>query len=287
MNLVEEQRSLQAQAWRIAFADKALADKTPLAVIRRPRAAWAYAQPVDPATVLATVDAPAASVDDFTFVFVPAGEVTPYETQKQVESWIASRPGESGSPIEIQFRSERLIWRRRRAACFGAPQALDGVLAGVSHFAFCERELGRIEEKIEESWPALQNDAHLAGSLSGRDLKNRPHVGTMSRTAVAMLIDYARIESALEAPAAELTGLSRRLFAELAVQANVVDRLRLLDDSVKVIDDFYRLAHERLFDLRSYFSEVRGNTLILLVLIVELLITIYGVFGTEIANYLK
>jgi hypothetical protein len=284
MSLVGEQQSGQAQAWRIVYSSKPLPDQTALAVIRRPRAAWAYAQSIQ--AVLSGRASPAANADDFTFVFVPAGEATPYDVQKQVESWMASRPGESAGPIEIHFRSERLIWRHRRAVCFGDPRALDEILVGVSHFSFCEGELSRIEQKVEEIWPTLQQDTYLTDSLTARDLKNRPHVGTMSRTAVAMLVDYARIESALETPAAELSGMSRRLFAELAVQANAVDRLRLLDDQVKVIDDFYRLAYERLFDLRSYLSEVRGSTLIVIVLIVELLLTIYGLFGTGIAKYI-
>jgi hypothetical protein len=284
MSLVDVQQSLQAQAWRIAYASKALAGKTPLTVIRSPRAAWAYAEAIDPALVLAAHAKPA--LDEFTFVFVPAGQTTPYEVQKEVESWMANRPGESGGAIEIQFRSERLIWRHSRAVCFGDPRALDEILAGVSHFSFCEGELSRIEQKVEEGWSTLQQDTFLTDSLFARDLKNRAHVGTMSRTAVTMLVDYVRIESALESPAAALTGLSRRLFAELAVQANVVDRLRLLDDQLKVVDDFYRLAYERLFDLRSYFSEVRGNTLILVVLMIELLLTIYGLFGAGIAKYI-
>jgi hypothetical protein len=284
MSLVGEQRNLQAQAWRIVYASEPLPGQTLLTAIRRPRAAWAYAQPIE--AVLSGRAGTAAKADDFTFVFVPAGEATPFEVQKQVESWMASRPGESGGPIEIQFRSERLIWRHRRAVCFGDPRALDEILVGVTHFSFCEGELGRIEQKVEEIWPTLQQDNFLADSLTARDLKNRPHVGTMSRTAVAMLVDYARIESALETPAAELSGLSRRLFAELAVQANAADRLRLLDDQVKVIDDFYRLTYERLFDLRAYLSEVRGSTLIVIVLVVELLLTIYGLFGTEMTKYI-
>jgi uncharacterized Rmd1/YagE family protein len=69
------------------------------------------------------------------------------------------------------------------------------------------------------------------------------------------------------------------------VQANVVDRLRLLEDAVEVMGEFYRFVQEQLTDLRSYRGEVRGNALILIVLIIELLITIYGVFSTEVLNF--
>jgi hypothetical protein len=287
MSLVDVQQNVEARAWRIVYASQAVAGKKPLTVIRSPRAALAYAEPIDPTAGLGNRVRPGAGGDDFTFVFVPAGQATPYEVQKEVEGWMSNRPGEAGGALEIQFRSERLIWRRHRAVCFGVPQALDEVFAAVGHFTFCERELSRLEQKVEETWPMVEDDSYLADDISAREVKSRTHVGTMMRTVTAMRIDYVRIQTVLESPAAELTGLSRRLFAELAVQANVVDRLRLLDDSVEVIQDFYRLAHERLLELRSYFSEVRGNTLIVIVLLVELLITIYGVFGTAIANYFK
>jgi len=252
--------------------------------IRQPCAAWAYARAVDHAAAFADLATPSASADDVTFVFLPAGAVTPYEVQKQVESWMASRPGEYGGAIEIQFRSERLIWRRRRAVCFGAPQSVDEVLATVSHFSFCERELSRIEEKVEATWATLQNDTHLTDTLRARDLKFRAHVDAMMRTVTAMRTGYVRIQTALESPAIELSGLSRRLFAELAVQANVVDRLRLLDDSVEVIQDFYRLVHERLSEFRYYFGEIRSSILIIFVLVLELMITIYGIFGPGTVN---
>jgi len=285
MNLLDKQQILTAEAWRIEYASKPLPNRTPLTVIRRPRAAWAYGQAIEQTAVLAERATATVDADDFTFVFVRAGEVTPYEVQKQVESWMAGRPGESGGPIEIQFRGERLIWRQRRAVCFGAPHSRDEVLAAVCHFSFCERELSRIEEKVEATWPTLQNDTYLTDKLSGRDLKNRAHVGAMTRTATDIRVDYVRIQTALESPATELAGLSRRLFAELAVQANVVDRLRLLEDAVEVMGEFYRFVQEQLTDLRSYRGEVRGNALILIVLIIELLITIYGVFSTEILNF--
>jgi hypothetical protein len=79
-----------------------------------------------------------------------------------------------------------------------------------------------------------------------RDLKRQDHINAMTRTATAMSVAYVRLQEALETPPKDLTGPARRLFLELALQADAVDRLRRLDDAIEVLEDFYGDMREQL-----------------------------------------
>jgi hypothetical protein len=265
------QKPQQGLAWRIEFAERG--EEMPH--IREPRSAWIHIHKIDAPAVLLDVKAPDGPVNGLTFVFLPTGVATPFEVQKYAaESWMAARPGEDGDTLEIQYRSERLLWRRGRALCFGSSQAAAEVLAGVSRFSFCESELARLEQQVQISWVMLEGDMELMKRLSSRDLKRQDHINTMTRTATAMSVAYVRLQAALETPPKDLTGPARRLFLELALQADTVDRLRRLDDAIEVLEDFYGDMREQLSEFRYFKKEYLVTFLILLVLFGELLISV-------------
>lgn len=259
------------RAWLVAYADEPRSDKTALAVIREPRAAWAYAQSVDAAAALANEVAPPANSNGFVFMFVPSGSSTAYAIQKQAEQWMASRPGERDGIMEVLFRSERLLWRRGRALAFGTPQLIDDMLAAVVHFSLCESDLGQLERQAEEACATLDNDKQLCNHLRSSDLKRRPHVDAMTRMAVDMRLAYLRIDKALEAPSAEISGSARRLFIELATLATAKNRLLRLDDVIDAVLDQYRFINDRFSEYRYFVREYLLVVLILAALAIELM----------------
>ena len=135
------------QAWLVEYAGEALPGTTALAVIKEPRAAAAYSGSVDPMAALAGDVTPPANSNGFVFIFVPSGSATAYELQKQAEQWMASRAGEQDGIIEVLFRSERLLWRRGRALCFGTSEFTTDILAAVTRFSLCEGELDRLDAR--------------------------------------------------------------------------------------------------------------------------------------------
>jgi hypothetical protein len=274
------QKPQQALAWRIEFADRALGGELPQ--IREPRSAWVHIHEVNAPAALLDTTAPEGAVNGLTFVFLATGVATPFEVQKHAaESWMAPRPGEDGVTLEVQFRSERLLWRRGRALCFGSPQAAAEVLAGVSRFTFCESELSRLEQQVQTSWLTLEGDMELMKRLSSRDLKRQEHINAMTRTATTMSVAYVRLQAALETSPRDLTGPARRLFLELALQADAVDRLRRLDDAIEVLEDFYGDMREQLSEFRYFKKEYLVTFLILLVLVGEFLISIERFVGWQ------
>ena len=288
MNIVVKEPQ-QALAWRIEFADKG--GEAPL--IREPRSAWVQVHQLDALALLRDTAAPKSTINELTFVFLPSGAATPYEVQKQAESWMASQPGEDSSTLEVQFRGERLLWRRGRAICFGSPQATEDVFTGVSRFSFCENELARLEQQVQDSWATLDGDIELMKRLSPRNLKRQRHIDAMARTATMMRMGYVRLQAALERPRDDLAGPARRLFLELALQADTVDRLRMLDDAIDVFEEFYKHVREQFSEFRYFVKEYRVELLILLVLLGDVLVSIERIgpwiasIGDTLAPYFR
>jgi hypothetical protein len=272
MSLTDGQPYERVQAWQVEYANEALADTAAIAAIRQPRAAWAYARPVEAAAALADDTTPTADANGLLFIFVPSGTATAYEVQKQAERWMASRAGEQDGILEVLFRSERLLWRRGRAVCFGTPEFINDMLAAVAHFSFCEGELRKLEHQAESACVAMDENGRLTDKLSGRALKLRPHVDAMTRMATSMQVTYMRVERALEAPAPEFSGPARRVFVELTLLATIENRLLRLDDAVDTIAEHYRFVNERFADYRYFRREYWIIVLILLVLVFESLV---------------
>jgi len=282
MNIVIKEPQ-QAFARQIEFADQ----EGEAPVIREPRSAWLQVHDLDALALLRDAIVPKNTSNELTFVFLPSGAATPYEVQKQAESWMASRPGEDSSILEVHFRSERLLWRPGRAICFGSPQASEDVFTGVSRFSFCESELTTLERQVQDSWITLDRDIELMKRLSSRNLKRQRHIDAMARTATMMRMGYVRLQAALERPRSDLAGPARRLFLELALQADTVDRLRMLDDAIEVFEEFYKHVREQFSEFRYFTKEYRVEFLILLVLLGDVLVSIekWGPWISSITQY--
>jgi hypothetical protein len=268
MNIaIEQPQPQQAVAWRIEFADRPLAAEAP--DIAEPRTAWVRAQEVSAPTVLLDTATPDSNLNGLTFVFLPSGAATPFEVRRQAENWMTSRSGENANSLEVQFRSERLLWRRDRAICFGSPQVMDEIFTAVARFSFCEGELAKLEAQIKDAWVTLEGDIELVKRVSSRNLRRQRHIDAMTRTTTRMRVAHVRIQAALETPASDLAGPARRLFMELALQANTDHRLEMLDDAIDAVDDFYLHLREQFSEFRNFIRDYRVSVLILLVLLIN------------------
>ncbi len=284
MSVTDDQPKGPVQAWAIEYAGEAQPDRTALTVIRHPRAAWVYARDIDARAALADDTAPGEDAGGFTFIFVQSGSATAYELQRQTERWMARRPGEQEGILEVLFRSERLLWRRGRALCFGTTDFLNDMLVALAHFSFCEAELHKFERQAEEAWRTVESDIHLTDKLTWGSLRRRPHVDEMTRMATAMQAGYLRLEKALEAPSAEFSGPARRVFIELTLLTTTEDRLMRLDDAVDGLSNHYKFLNERFSDYHQFLREHRIVVLISIVLSLQTLILSENYWRPPLSN---
>jgi uncharacterized Rmd1/YagE family protein len=88
---------------------------------------------------------------------------------------------------------------------------------------------------------------------------------------------FARLERPLEKASITLPGAARRLVSELMVQAEVLERMKSVDDRIEVYEDLYELANDRLCEYLYFSTELRIERWIFIVLFAELILTLWEV----------
>lgn len=268
-----------AQAQRIVFrADTATGES----VVRRfrgpyPRAAASRPLSVDELLATAAVDPPPP--DELDFLFLPSGSASPIELQRSAETWMNDPALSAVHPtIDLVLQSDRVLWRPGRAVVLGAGRRLPDLLAGLIDFAFYEGELRRLEQELEAEWSVAEADVPLTHGVDQAALARREHVNQMTRRTALRRIRLARLAPHLEKSSAALPGPARRLSAELALQAEVVERLKYVDERLEVFEDLYELANDRLSEFAYFRQEYRLEVWIVVLLVVEALL-ILGEMG--------
>ena len=210
-------------------------------------------------------------------IFLPTGAQTSFDIQKQVEAWMGSRPGEHGAPYEVPYRSDRILWRRARAACFGIDEFYDDIRRALAYFSLCERELALLEDRITAGWSGVHEDIPLMHSVTRRELGRQPIVDLRTREAHDMRVAFFRLDTALERLDRVLSAPAQRIVLELAQQADTIDRLRLLDDAIEIAQEVYDTANDRLLEYRYFRSEVIMEIIIAILLLAEFVVVVLDI----------
>ena len=218
------------------------------------------------------------TIDRFDVLFIPAGSATPFEQQKEAEAWMAKGDDALAEPtIELLLRSDRILWRPGRALVQGAGDRFGELLAGLVDFAFHEGELRKLEQELDRDWPIYEADIRLTHSVGDAELQSRGHVDMMTHASTRRRMIFARLERPLEKASITLPGAARRLVSELMVQAEVLERMKSVDDRIEVYEDLYELANDRLCEYLYFSTELRIERWIVIVLFAELILTLWEV----------
>lgn len=198
------------------------------------------------------------------------GAATPYNVQSEIEAWANDGGGTEGLHLEVTVRSTRVLWRDGRCVIVApADQAEEG-LAAAALFTFVIRELHHHEAMLEASWTALSSDVNLTHDVRAVDLGRQRHVNAMTVRFQAARIWIARVETGLQRQPKALGPTGRRLFLELVLQADLTNRIRLIDDAVEVGEDLYERANDRLIEKRNFIAEFCVEAAILIAILAEL-----------------
>ena len=217
--------------------------------------------------------------DGFACLLVPSGAATPVELQRRTEAWMNdSRLSAEFPLVDLVAQSDRVLWRPGRAVVIGSPRRLDDLLAGLTDFSYYEAELRKLEQELEADWATAEADVPLTHSVNAEAAQRRSHVDQMTRRTALRRIRFARLSPRLEKASLSLPGPIRRLVSDLAQQAEIVDRLRSLDDRLEVFEDLYELANDRLSEFCSFQREYRLEAWILAVLFVEVAIMLFEIW---------
>ncbi|MCU1719016.1 hypothetical protein [Pseudomonas sp. 5P_3.1_Bac2] len=213
--------------------------------------------------------------DELWVVFAGAGLQTSHAWRQQLDAWMRTDEDATQPTLETMSFGERILWRPGRALIIGNPERYAELLAGIVTFNWYEGALRRLEKEIAASWATADDDIELTHMPQQQHQARASHVNACVTRTTRWRIAYTRLETRLEKAPAVLTSAVRRLYNELAMQAEVHDRLVSLDDRIEVLQDLYELAVDRLSEHRHVLQELRVEWLIVALLLVEAALSIW------------
>jgi hypothetical protein len=199
----------------------------------------------------------------------------------ELAAWVleAHQPG-TAAPITVTLHNTQVVWHRARAAVLAPPERMEALLLAVVEFGFYERELGRLERTVAESWPQLEADTPLAFEVTAGDADRLEGVGRQARRMLAARMKHARLAPRLQRPGAHLSSLANQLGERLREHARVEDRLEHLAGQLEVFDRVYELSSQRASEFRIARQEKTLEWVIIVLLAAETLLLFIEVLLT-------
>jgi len=232
-----------------------------------------------PDAVLSRVPA-AVATEGIDVVVLHSGQPELLELQRRAEAWLAQPAGSAdvSAPIDLMLRSDRVLWRPGRALVVASSERQPELLAGLVEFAAGESALRQLEAETRERLDAAAADVDLTHAAVARALSRQARVNTFTEWAARARIRLVLLETRFARSPVPLPPAARRLVNELAVQAEVGERFRIVDDQLEVVEDIYELANDRLTEYAYFAREYRIEMLILAVLVAELAVALWDWF---------
>jgi hypothetical protein len=263
--VLPEQPLAGARAWRVAF-DAADSGPDAAILIREPHDAVVFTHPVEIDAALA--DSTDADDTSMLVIWLPTGDGVAADLERNLEAGLRG-PAHDRPVLRASIRVIRVVWTDRRVVVYAPspqwPDALDAVL----RFTLMARETSTLEVQMKAVWTALDKHVPLSRALSIREGRLQSRVNEMTEMVTRMRNSYLRMQSAVVQTDLRLTSTSKRLCAELMLQAAIHDRLDVLDEPIEFAMNHYEIANTRLIEHRNASIEFVLMGLIIIGLFVQ------------------
>lgn len=267
---------IEAKAWRVHFRTTANGPDDRICAIHEPRTVFAKWMPADIRTPPTTLDDDAGR--SLAVLWMPPGASSDIET-----SWLSGIPtsnGPSGRVVRAGLRTSRVVWTDTRAIVYAAPEQLDEALEAVARFTIVERDARMLEAKMAAVWHFIERDTRLTHTVRpGDHWFRKRRVNRLTDNITQMAASALRLESALEQVDPLLPSGSKRLFAELALQAELYDRLEVLSEPIDFALEHYELVNTRMIEAKWARTSLSLETAILIALLVDVVFVSYPIFA--------
>jgi hypothetical protein len=264
----------ETKAWRVTFAGTAPQDESAELIVTEPGGAVAVSRPVDVDEALTSVsDARSETID---LIWLPPSAGSGQEIEKRLEPDSKAADASLRPPIRASLRSTRVVWTNARAVIATAPDQLADAIDAVVRFTLAERRTIALEREMADIWPQIETYKALTHRVTRRQLGLQGKIGALTERITTMSVDTIALETAIEQLDPKLTSGSKRLYAELVLQAGIYERLEMLEDPIDFAQEHFELANDRLIDHRSALTGFYLEALIVVVLTAELFVFLYS-----------
>lgn len=257
---------------QVRFVDAAPAGSQVLARFTDPRACVAVATAA-PAGELPAIDGAAGQLS---LLFLPDGADAQGLSRAQAEAWI-NPPGKPPA-AKVSTDGCTVFWRRGAALVRGPAAQRQPMIEAVTEFAFYEGELRSLEEQIAADWDAVQADSPLVHDVNSSHLPRRGEIAHRTQRTLERRIRCSRLEKRFFTPAEALLPARRRLIDALFEEADVEDRMEILDGQLDVFEYVYEMVNQRMGEYANFRKEFLVEILIVLMLAAEVTIMLCDYF---------
>lgn len=268
------ERTLQVQAWRIAYLATLPEEQAALAVIREPSPLVAVANPIPLAEALAM---PAAPEDQLLAIWVPPGAGNS-ELDAELQAFLARDLAKNRSPFHASIKTIRVICSETRAVIHASPEQLADGMDAVARFALAARQTAALEVQMTATWSQIKAHTPLTHTIARRQERLQPQVNALTERAADMKTLQLRLQTALEQLDPALSGTSKRMYADLAEAAGLWNRLDMLEDPIQFALDHYELVNWRLSEAATARKSNTLEILIVIILLGDLVLRGYEYF---------
>ncbi|MFG1372701.1 hypothetical protein V5F32_11040 [Xanthobacter oligotrophicus] len=269
---------IEARAWRLRFLDARPGLETALGeadvfTVEEPRKVFVAAEPVD-------ATAPSSRLDDSHGRSLALLWMPPLAFDGSDSAWLEGLPLEGpkdgGRVVRAGLRTARVVWTNARAIIYAGPEQFEDARDALIRFTILERNICEIERHMPEVWASINRNVKLTHTISPRDLRrNGVKVGRMTELVTEMNSQALHNDSALEQLNPALSPGSKRLFAELALQADLYDRLEALGEPLDFAFEYHEVLNTRIIEASQWSKSNQIVLWILAILVVELALNIY------------
>jgi hypothetical protein len=256
------------KAWRVAFAAEdapAAAAEASVLVLDEPRETVAVSEPIALADSFGE-GRPEGALD---LVWLPPSSGPILDLEKRLETEATGPDGRRRPPIRASLRSVRVVWTDSCALIAAPADQLDESIDAVVRFTLAERAMARIEREMAALWPEIDVVKPLTHSVKRRQLGQQRKLDALTERSTDLNVEFIRLEKAIEQLDPRLASGSKRLYAELVLQAGIYDRLEALGDPVDYADELFERANSRLTEARYAWIGFYLEALIVVALAAE------------------
>lgn len=263
---------LEAKAWRVHFKDSLSGAGTQISVIKSPRRLFAQWVPVDAASPPSRAEHEDGK--SLAVLWMPPDAPAAAEA-----AWISAVPPEASSGMRVVragIRTARVIWSDSLAIVYAPPEQLDDALDALARFTIVERDSTALEDGMPEVWSSLEEDTRLSHTVRPWDhWRRKTRVNRMTDVLTRMASCALRLKVALEQIDPAIPSASKRLFAELASQSGLYDRLEIVREPIDFALEQYEIINTRMIEDKHSAESVAVDFAILIALIGDLIFVAY------------
>jgi len=257
------ERTLQVQAWRIAYLSTLPEEQVALAVIREPSPLVAVANPMPLAEALAM---PATPEEELLVIWVPPGAGNS-ELDAELQAFLTRGLAQNRAPFHASIKTIRVTCFETRAVIHASPEQLADGMDAVARFALAARQTAALEAQMTATWSQIKTHTPLTHAMTRRQDRLQSQINALTERVADMKTLHLRLQTAIEQLDQTLSGTSKRMYADLAEAAGLWDRMEMLEDPIQFAHEHYELVNWRLSEAAT---ARKSNTLEILIVVILL-----------------